>query len=114
MPALRCSREPDWLQVNTGGPAITQGVRIDPSREPSIAGSFSGQFKMEYFANLNLSRCFSCKRYAVWLFDKIVWPATSSIVTPQEDMPEEVRTDFLLPLSSIPHQGAPQHCFDLP
>ncbi|MDI4236793.1 DUF4145 domain-containing protein [Bradyrhizobium sp. Arg237L] len=32
---------------------------------------------------------------AVWVFDKIVWPATSSLITPHEDMPPDVRLDFL-------------------
>jgi Domain of unknown function (DUF4145) len=84
-----------WHQLNTGGPALQRGARVDASREPSISGSGSGQFKLEFFANLNVTQCFSCKRNAVWVFDKIVWPATSSIVTPHEDMPADVRADFL-------------------
>jgi hypothetical protein len=62
-----------------------------------VAGSVQGQFKLDFLSNLNLTRCFSCRRYAVWLFDKIVWPVTSSIVIPHEDMPDDVRREFIEP-----------------
>jgi hypothetical protein len=84
-----------WRQLNTGGQVFKDGARIDASREPSFSGKGSGQFALDYLSNLNLTQCFSCKRFSVWVFDKIVWPATSSIVTPHEDMPADVRADFL-------------------
>jgi hypothetical protein len=84
-----------WLRLNTGGPIHARGPNVDAQREPRVSSSGSGQFKLEFLSNLNLTQCFSCKRSAVWVFDKIVWPATSSIVTPQEDMPPDVRADFL-------------------
>jgi len=89
-----------WIQLNAGGPAArpggqTGGARIDASREPSISGGGSGNFNIQFLLNLNVSQCFSCKRMAVWVFDKIVWPATTSIAIPHEDMPGDVRDDFL-------------------
>ena len=84
-----------WIQLNTGGQVFRNGARVDATREPSFSGKGSGRFDLEYLSNLNLTQCFSCQRCAVWVFDKIVWPATSSIVSPQEDMPADVRADFL-------------------
>jgi hypothetical protein len=86
-----------WVKLNTGGPELGAGARIDANREPMVAGSVQGQFKLDFLSNLNLTRCFSCRRYAVWLFDKIVWPVTSSIVIPHEDMPDDVRREFIEP-----------------
>jgi hypothetical protein len=95
MPALRCPREPNLASTEHGRPVFNTGARVDASREPSISGSTSGRFKLELLTNLNVTQCFSCKRNAIQVFDKIVWPATSSIITPQEDMPADVRADFL-------------------
>jgi len=85
-----------WHQLNIGGPTLRMGgARVDVNREPSISGSVSGQYQIDFLVNLNLTLCFSCKRCAIWVFDKIVWPATSLIITPEEDIPADVRTDFL-------------------
>src|SRR5690349_9258119 len=84
-----------WLQLNTGGPALVAGARVDASREPSISGLGSGRFSLKFLQNLNVTQCFSCKRLALWVFDKIVWPANSTAVTPHDDMPPDVRADFL-------------------
>lgn len=45
--------------------------------------------------NLFLSRCFVCKRSAVWLRGQLIFPVNSAPVEPNEDLPEEVRADFL-------------------
>jgi len=84
-----------WHQLNIGGPTLRMGgARVDVNREPSISGSVSGQYQIDFLVNLNLTLCFSCKRCAIWVFDKIVWPATSLIITPEEDIPADVRTGF--------------------
>ncbi|MFK4492217.1 DUF4145 domain-containing protein [Bradyrhizobium sp. USDA 336] len=89
-----------WHALNTGGPLRMAGLggaaRVDGlNPEPAISGSASGQFELKFVNNLNLSHCFSCKRLTVWVVDKIVWPATSAIITPIEDMPQDVREVFL-------------------
>lgn len=72
------------------------GARVDGNNpEPTISGGASGQFELKFLNNLNLTQCFSCKRHAVWVFDKIAWPATLSIITPIDDMPPNVREVFL-------------------
>lgn len=44
--------------------------------------------------NLSLSQCYSCKKFAVWVGAKLVFPAREYPIKPHDDMPEEVATDF--------------------
>jgi hypothetical protein len=44
--------------------------------------------------NLYISRCFSCKGFAVWLKDALLYPARPTGVVPHEDMPADVREPF--------------------
>jgi hypothetical protein len=84
-----------WIQLNSGGPVFANGARLDKSRQPSISGSANGQFKIELLQNLNVTQCYSCKRLSIWVFDKIVWPAATTLNAPHEDMPDDVRSDYL-------------------
>lgn len=45
--------------------------------------------------NLHLSRCFVCKRGALWLGDRIINPVSDVMVVPNEDLPDDVRDDFM-------------------
>ena len=44
--------------------------------------------------NLHLSMCYECSKIAVWVHDKIVFPPEKGGVNPNNDLPEEVITDF--------------------
>ena len=44
--------------------------------------------------NLYLLRCYSCKEFAVWLYDKVIFPRNSVGLAPSQDMPAEVALDF--------------------
>lgn len=44
--------------------------------------------------NLNLSRCYSCGDFAVWLHDKLLHPPTQYEIEANEDLPEEIKADF--------------------
>ena len=48
-----------------------------------------------FVSDLYLSQCSQCKRYALWLNDKILHPALSIAPWPTEDMPLSVKEDFL-------------------
>jgi hypothetical protein len=48
-----------------------------------------------FISDLYLSLCTQCKRYALWLNDKIIYPALSIAPWPIEDMPLIVKDDFL-------------------
>jgi hypothetical protein len=44
--------------------------------------------------NLHLSSCYNCKKIAVWVHDKLLFPTTKSPVLPNPDLPQEVLRDF--------------------
>jgi hypothetical protein len=44
--------------------------------------------------NLHLSKCYNCKKIAVWIFDRLVFPGAKSGVTPNTDLPDDVVTDY--------------------
>jgi hypothetical protein len=48
-----------------------------------------------FIPDLYLSLCSQCKRYSIWLDDKIIYPALSVAPWPIEDMPLSVKEDFL-------------------
>jgi hypothetical protein len=44
--------------------------------------------------NLQLSKCFNCKKIAVWVFDRLVFPSKKSGTKPNPDLPDDVIRDF--------------------
>ncbi len=48
-----------------------------------------------FIPDLYLSLCTQCKRYSLWLNDKIIYPVLSIAPWPIEDMPLSVKEDFL-------------------
>jgi hypothetical protein len=45
--------------------------------------------------NVSLSRCYSCGRMLVWHADNLIYPTQQCAAVPNEDMPADVRSDFL-------------------
>lgn len=43
----------------------------------------------------SLSRCSHCKKYAFWIKDKMIYPVVSLAPIPSDDMPEDVKADYL-------------------
>lgn len=52
------------------------------------------QYSSAEMANLNLSRCFSCEGFAVWVEDTLIYPVRQTAITHHEDMPPEIKKDF--------------------
>ena len=48
-----------------------------------------------FIPDLYLSFCSKCGDYALWLNDKLIYPALSTAPWPAENMPESVKEDFL-------------------
>jgi hypothetical protein len=44
--------------------------------------------------NLHVSKCYNCKKFAVWVFDRLLFPAAKSGVAPNTDLPNDVTADF--------------------
>ena len=45
--------------------------------------------------NLDLSRCFSCRKFSIWNCGTLIFPQISSAIAPNEDMAENIQRDFL-------------------
>lgn len=44
--------------------------------------------------NLNLSCCYSCSKFAVWVHDNLLYPSDKIGVQPNQDLPEDIAHDF--------------------
>jgi hypothetical protein len=54
----------------------------------------NGHFLRTTLVNLNISRCYSCNEFAVWVADRLIYPETPTSIRPNEEMPDDVRLDF--------------------
>ena len=45
--------------------------------------------------NMSISMCHSCDAFAVWIKDKLTWPAHSLKIDPHPDIPADVKDDFI-------------------
>ena len=55
----------------------------------------------EFIPDLHVSFCLKCKKYTLWLNDKIIYPMLSIAPWPVEDMPLNVKNDFLEARSTV-------------
>lgn len=46
-------------------------------------------------ANLHISKCYNCSMLSIWIYDRLTWPAEVSAPSPADDMPDDVRRDYL-------------------
>lgn len=44
--------------------------------------------------NIHLSSCYNCKKIAVWVYDRLLFPTTKSGVLPNPDLPDDILRDF--------------------
>ena len=44
--------------------------------------------------NLSLSRCFNCKKIAVWVYDRLLFPPELHAEEPNVDIPEDILRDY--------------------
>ena len=44
--------------------------------------------------NLHLSKCYNCKKFAVWVHDRLLFPGEKTGVAPNADLPPEIIRDF--------------------
>jgi len=62
--------------------------------EPFIGDATSGKYLNSNVHNLFISVCFNCNRIAVWVNDKLIFPALRMGPDPNSDMPLEIADDF--------------------
>jgi len=49
----------------------------------------------EPLENFSASKCHHCNKFSIWFGDKMLYPTDSQAPLPEENMPEEVKEDFL-------------------
>lgn len=65
--------------ISTGAPILAE--------EPTHASSY-------IFYNLNVSTCFNCKKHAIWIYDKLVYPETGEAPPANPDMSADLLSDY--------------------
>lgn len=63
--------------------------------EASQGSLRSRKIRSGSITSLTVSYCSRCNRYALWYEDKMLYPISSIAPLPIEDMPEDVKSDFL-------------------
>lgn len=71
----------DWIRENMKG-----FVHIDRLSE-------SKELNFE-IRNLFLSKCYSCKKIAVWIHDKLVFPKQKYQIASNFDLPDDIKNDY--------------------
>jgi hypothetical protein len=54
----------------------------------------SSAYVKNAIGNLFLSKCYNCKKIAVWVHDRMVFPAERASIAPNLDLPEDMVADF--------------------
>jgi len=44
--------------------------------------------------NANVSRCYNCKAFSLWVHERVVWPAVALDISPNPDLPDHIALDF--------------------
>ena len=44
--------------------------------------------------NVNVSKCYECKKPSIWIYDQVVYPAIGVAPPANDDMPEDIRRDY--------------------
>lgn len=76
-----------WFNTAKTVKIISRGV---PDPSSSINTRHQGLVN-----NLLISYCTNCNDYSLWLREKMIYPKSSNTPLPHEDMPEDVKKDFL-------------------
>lgn len=59
----------------------------------SNAGTYSNP--MQWIEDLKISRCKHCEKYSLWIKDSMIYPSDISVESPNEDLPEDIKDDYL-------------------
>lgn len=80
-------------------------LRYIKSARSAVEGRLPGLFRLDgndqkyyshRFWNLNVARCFVCKKESVWLADRIIFPqGLADVDLPNEDLPGDIADDYL-------------------
>jgi len=64
------------------------------SAAPFLHHHQKGHYVYKALENVSVSRCYNCEALAIWIGDKMNWPAAFDGPAPNVDMPPHIRADF--------------------
>lgn len=65
------------------------------AREVFIETHNRSIYLVSELANVSISRCYSCNQFTLWVADRLIYPEEAFTIHPNEDMPHEIRLDFV-------------------
>ena|SRR5713226_676850 len=90
----------DWKKQLTGDFATTEmDMPLREWLEKMSTGNvfFDGKPDSHYtygVHNLSLSQCYNCAKIAIWVYDRLLYPAERQGALPSPDLPEDVLHDY--------------------
>jgi hypothetical protein len=48
----------------------------------------------EELQNVHISDCHSCEEIAIWIYDRVIYPAAQYDIEPNPDLPDDIKSDF--------------------
>jgi hypothetical protein len=82
-----------WYRV-LANPLYGQLPTLKRSEFGSIRSDGSTSAPAISLSNLNVSQCDHCNMFAVWVYDKLVFPAVRTSEVPNQDLPQDIAEDF--------------------
>lgn len=71
------------------------------SRQLDPGSSIRWKLGVENVCDTSLSKCSHCGKYAFWIEDNMIFPRVSLAPLPSDDMPEDVKADYLEAMSVV-------------
>ncbi|WP_372073982.1 DUF4145 domain-containing protein [Tistrella mobilis] len=103
LPAFNCPyccafAHQDWFVASARTP-IFSGERprtlcSSQERKAPKLSSAQNNFPGREIQAMNFSKCMSCDKVAVWIYDTIVYPRAGGAPAANPDMPEDIRRDY--------------------
>jgi hypothetical protein len=51
-------------------------------------------YSQRHAYNVHFSSCYECKKIAVWIYNRLVWPTGNEAPDPNPDLPDDARSDY--------------------
>jgi len=61
---------------------------------PVFEESEESLYNATHVYNLNLSECYNCKKLAVWIYSKLIYPECGKAPPANPDLPDDIRRDY--------------------
>ena len=84
----------DGMEDGDGKRALIEWARRIGSGSPFLERREDGKWLYSDVYNLFLSLCYNCEKSAIWIHDRLVYPAVGEVPQANPDMPEDIRRDY--------------------